>query len=198
MLIFCAIATPCPRAPTSCNPFACRFNVACTPTQPQSWLASHNFQQGRTRSNSAARATSTAHLLRDARRKCTSHTTASAAVGAQRIRPAASFLPTLWPACRHCPATPAMPHPTSLLPAVPGPRALCCALYRTPRYLSARLARPAAFACVVCVCVCVGWCDVPVPVDVFLTFGSAAVCCSVASAFGWFGRCVRFRFRLLV
>jgi hypothetical protein len=95
-------------------------------------------------------------------------------------------------------ALPAMPRPTSLLPAVPGPRALCCALYRTPRYLSARLARPAAFACVVCGCVCVGWCDVPVPVDVFLPFGSAAVCCSVASAFGWFGRCVRFRFRLLV
>ena len=58
-------------------------------------------------------------------------------------------------------ALPAMPHPTSLLPAVPGPRALCCALCRTPQNPSARLARPAAFACVAYVCVWVGvWGDV--------------------------------------
>jgi hypothetical protein len=113
---------PCPRAPTSRNPFVCRFNVACTPAQPQSGLASHNFQQGRTRSSSATRATSTAHLLCNARRTCTSHTTASAAVGAQRIRPAA-----LLPACCHCPATPAMPRPTS-----------CCALLCRPRALYMR------------------------------------------------------------
>ena len=93
-------------------------------------------------------------------------------------------------------ALPAMPLPISLLPSVPGPRALCCACNRTPQSPSARLARPAAFACVVCVCVCVcvcvGWCDAPVPVDVSLVFGSAVVCCSVASAFCWFGRCFAF------
>ena len=43
-----------------------------------------------------------------------------------------------------------------------------------------------------CVCVCIGWCDAPVPVDVSLVFGSAIVCCSVASAFCWFGRCFAF------
>jgi hypothetical protein len=113
---------PCPRAPTSRNPFVCRFNVACTPAQPQSCLASHNFQQERTRSSSATQATSTAHLLCNARRTCTSHTTTSAAMGAQRIRPAASFLPALLPTCCHCLASPAMPQPTTLFPAVPAAR----------------------------------------------------------------------------
>ena len=199
MLIFCAIATPRPRAPTSCNPFVRRFNVACTPAQPQSCLASHNFQQGRTRSSSATRATSTAHLLRNARRKCTSHTTASAAVGAQRIRPAAFFLPT----CSQ--------HATTALPRLPCRTPPRCSLLCLGRAPSAALcagrriiqalawpARPPSPALYMCGCVCVGCCNVPVPVDVFLTFGSAAACCSVASAFVWFGRCVRCRFRLLV
>jgi hypothetical protein len=89
-----------------------------------------------------------------------------------------------------------MPHFTLLLPATPGPRP-SAALYTGARREIPRLARPAwPLSPALCVCVCVGWCDVPVPVDVFLTFGSAAVCCSVASAFGWFGRCVRFRFRI--
>ena len=154
MLVFCAIATPCPRAPTSFNPFACRFNVACTPTQPQACLASHNFQQRRTRDNSATRATSTAHLLRNARRKCTSHTTASAAVGAQRIRPAAFFLPT----CSQ--------HATTALPRLPCRTQPCCSLLCRGRAPFAALctgrrdisvltwpARPPSPALYVCVCV---------------------------------------------
>ena len=174
MLVFCAIATPRPRAPTSCDLFVRRFNVACTPAQPHSCLASHNFQQGRTRSRSATRATSTAHLLGDARRKCTPHTTARAAVGAQRIRPAAFCLPALWPTCCHCHATPATPHTITLRPALPGSCPSRCAVYTAPPSPNARPARPAAVACDVCAMQCavtmLVWCALS---D---TIGSAASC----------------------
>lgn len=108
-------------------------------------------------------------------------------------------MPALFPACCHCHALPAEPLPASLFPAVPGLRpsdALCAGRRDIP--VLAWPARPPSPALYMCGCVCVGCCNVPVPVDVFLTFGSAAACCSVASAFVWFGRCVRCRFRLLV
>ena len=37
---FCAIATPCPRAPTSRNPFVCRCSVWLTPEEPYVQLVS--------------------------------------------------------------------------------------------------------------------------------------------------------------
>ena len=40
---FCAIATPCPRAPTPCNPFVCRSTMICTPAQPHLLVAAHTF-----------------------------------------------------------------------------------------------------------------------------------------------------------
>ena len=108
--------------------------------------------------------------------------------------------------CQHCSqhVATAMPCPPSLSP----PRCfrLCRGLRPSDALCAGRRdipvlawpARPPSPALYMCGCVCVGCCNVPVPVDVFLTFGSAAACCSVASAFVWFGRCVRCRFRLLV
>ena len=102
------------------------------------------------------------------------------------------------PICKHCcqhvtTATCLARHATTHLAAP------CCAgaaplraLHRTQRTPSARPARPPAFACMMYVCVCVGRCDIPVPVDVSLPFGSAVVCYSVASAFCWSGRCFAF------
>jgi hypothetical protein len=71
-----------------------------------------------------------------------------------RNRPTASLLPALLPTCCHCHALPAMPHPTSLLPVVPGPRpsaALCTGRREIP--MLARPARPPSPALYVCVCV---------------------------------------------
>jgi hypothetical protein len=192
MLVFCAIATPRPHAPTPCNPFVRRFNVACTPAQPHSCLASHNFQQRRTRSSSATRATSTAHLLGNARRKCTSHTTAIAAVGSHSAGPAASCFASIVPSMLPLPFLARHAATRLAAPGCAGAAPLCCALYRTPRNTNARPARPAAFAYMMCECVGVGWCDVLMPVDMFLALGSAVVCYSVASAFRWSGRCLAF------
>jgi len=81
-------------------------------------------QHGRTRSRSGKRATSTTHLSRNMRCTSTSRTKAIAA-GCSRLT--ATLLPALLPACCHCtlkleyPATPAIPRPTILHPAVPGP-----------------------------------------------------------------------------
>jgi hypothetical protein len=133
--------------------------VTCTPTQPHPSWASHNFQQGRTRSSSGTRATSTAHLLCNARRTGTSHTTASAAVGAQRIRPAASFMPALLPTCCHCLASPVMPHPTTLFPAVPAARPpFAPGTGRLASPVPARPARPPSPAMVCVQCGVFGWC----------------------------------------
>ena len=65
----------------------------------------------------------------------------------------ASLLPALLPACCHCHALPAMPHPTLLLPVVPGPRpsaALCTGRREIP--MLARPAWPPSPALYVCVC----------------------------------------------
>ena len=154
MLIFCAIATPRPRAPTSCNPFVRRFNMACTPAQPQSCLASHNIQHGRTSSRSGTRAAKTAHPPRNVRSTSTSRTKAVAAGSPPRSRPTASLGYNI--------VASMLPHPclarhVALRLAVPcyaGAASLSCALFRTPRNPKARPARLAAFACFVYVCVC--------------------------------------------
>ena len=122
----------------------------------------------------------------------TSHITAIAAVGSHAAGPAASCFASIVPSMLPLPCLARHAAPRLAAPGCAGAAPLCCALYRTPRNPKARPARPAAFACMVCVCVCVGWCDVPVPVDVFLAFGSAVVCYSVASAFCWFARCFAF------
>ena len=189
MLIFCAIATPRPRAPTSCNPFVRRFNVACTPAQPQSGLASHNIQHGRTSSRSGTRAAKTAHPPRNVRSTSTSRTKAVAAGSPPRSRPTASFGYNI--------VASMLPHPCLArhvalhlaAPCYAGPAPLCCALFRTPRKPNARPAHLAAFAWALCVCVCVGCVLCAVPVDMFLAFGSAVVRYPVASAFCCFVRC---------
>ena len=57
------------------------------------------------------------------------------------------------PACCHCPATPAMPHPISLLPALPGPRPLDAPC--TGRSRSQHPPGPPGRLRLHCVCVCV-------------------------------------------
>ena len=83
-------------------------------------------------------------------------------------------MPTLFPACCHRHALPAMPIPTSLLPAVPGLHP-SDALFTGRREIPtlARPARPPSPA--LYVCVCGGRCDVPVPVSVFRALGSLAM-----------------------
>jgi hypothetical protein len=84
-----------------------------------------------------------------------SRANANAAGSPPRSRPIASPLPALLPACCHCLAFPAMPHSTSLLTAMPGPRpsaALCAGRREIP--LSPRPAWPPSPA--LCVCLCVG------------------------------------------
>ena len=159
MLIFCAIATPRPRAPTSCNPFVRRSSVASTPTRPHLSLALHNSKHGRTRSRSGTRATSTTHPSCNMR--CTSTSRANAiAAGAHRATG-----PQL-PLCQHCcqhvaTATCLARH------AAPHLAAPCCAWAARPLL---RFVQDAAeskcspgppgrlrLRCVcVCVCVCVG------------------------------------------
>ena len=39
---------PCPRAPTSRNPFVCRWPTTCTPTQAPTWVRAHNSQHRNT------------------------------------------------------------------------------------------------------------------------------------------------------
>jgi hypothetical protein len=117
----------------------------------------------------------------------TSHTKVIAAGSPPHSRPTASLLPTLLPACCHCLALPAMLHSTSLHPDLPGPRpsaALCTKRREIP--MPARPARPPPPA--LCVRERERWCDVPVPVDVLLAFGSAVVWYSIASAFRCFVR----------
>ena len=73
--------------------------------------------------------------------------------------PAAFCLPALWPACCHCPATPATPHTIMLRPALPGPCPSRCAVYKAP--LSPMLARPARpvspAKCVLCSVLSLRW-----------------------------------------
>ena len=154
MLIFCAIATPRPRAPTSCNPFVRRVNVACTPAQPQSGLASHNIQHGRTSSRSGTRAAKTAHPPRNVRSTSTSCTKAVAADSPPLSRPTASFGYNI--------VASMLPHPCLArhvalhlaAPCYAGPAPLCCALFWTPRKPNARPPHLAALAWALCVCVC--------------------------------------------
>jgi hypothetical protein len=126
------------RTHTSRNPFVRRSTVECTPTQPHSSLASHNLQHGRTRSRSGTRATSTAHPLTqhcDVRARL-AHKQMRLRLGAHRA--AGSQHPFCQHRCQHVatalpPATPAIPRPTILHPAVlllgPRPRPLTLSPY---------------------------------------------------------------------
>jgi hypothetical protein len=155
MLIFCAIATPCPRAPTSCNPFVRRFNVACTPTQPHSCWASHNLQSGMTGTRSGTRATPTAHPSSNVRCTSTSRANAIAAGSPPRSRPTAS------PFCQHC-----CQHAATAWPCPPCRTSPCCSLLcrgRAPllHYIqdaakSQGSPGPPGRSRLHCVCVCVG------------------------------------------
>ena len=157
MLVFCAIATPCPRAPTSCNPLVRRFNVACTPTQPQLSSASHNSKNGRTGSRPGTRATSTTHPSCNMRGTSTSRANAIAAGARRATGPQRPF-------CQHCcqhvaTATCLARH------AAPHLAAPCCAWAARPllRFVqdaaeSKRSPGPPGRLRLRCVCVCVGGC----------------------------------------
>ena len=96
------------------------------------------------------------HPSRNVRGTSASRANANAAGSPPRSRPIASPLPALLPACCHCLAFPAMPHSTSLLTAMPGPRP-SAALYAGRREIpvSPRPAWPPSPALYVCVCVMV-------------------------------------------
>ena len=153
MLIFCAIATPRPRAPTSCNPFVRRFNVACTPTQPQLSSASHNSKNGRTGSRSGTRATSTTHPSCNMRGTSTSRANAIAAGARRATGPQRPF-------CQHC-----CQHVATALPCPPCRTSPPCSLLcrgRAPQLRSIQDAAksqsspgPPGRLRLLCVCVCV-------------------------------------------
>ena len=156
MLIFCAIATPCPRAPTSCNPFVRRFNVACTPTQPHSCWASHNLQSGMTGTGSGTRATPTAHSSHNVRCASTSCANAIAARAHRATGPQRPFCQH-W--CQHvatatCLARHAAPHL-----AAPCCSGAACPLLRFEQDAAKSQCSPGPPGrlrlCCRCVCVCV-------------------------------------------
>jgi hypothetical protein len=168
----CAIATAGPRAPTSCNPFVYRSTVVCTPAQPQSSLASHTHTpslpsaHGRTRSWSGYEGDiDSASLTQRAMYEHVSHKCdcgwEPTAQQAHSI-PFASIVVSMLP-------LPCLARHAALHLAAP-----CYAGGGTSRNPNVPPARLAAFACVVCVCGG-GWCDVPVPVDVFLSRGCPVV-----------------------
>ena len=168
--------------------------MTCTPEQPHLLVDAHSFStrvEDRRKVMDAA-GINGVHPPCNVRCVSTSHITAIAAVGSHAAGPAASCFASIAPSMLPLPCLARHAAPRLAAPGYAGAAPLCCALYRTPRNPNARPARPAAFACMVCVCVCVGWCDVMSLVDVFLAFGSAVVCYSVASAFCWFARCFAF------
>ena len=154
MLVFCAIATPRPRAPTSCNPFVRRFNVACTPAQPHSCLASHNLQHGRTGSRPGTRATPTGihHATYDVRAR---RAQMRLRLGAHRAAG------PLHPFCQHC-----CQHAATAWPCPPCLTSPCSSLLRRGRAPLLRYIQDAAESQgspgppgrshLHCVCVCVG------------------------------------------
>jgi hypothetical protein len=156
MLIFCAIATPRPRAPTSCNPFVRRFNMACSPTQPQLSSTSHNSEHGKTGSRSGTRATSTTHPSCNMRGTSTSRASAIAAGARRATGPQRPFCQHC---CQHvatatCLARHAAPHLAA--PCCPG---AACPLLRFEQDAAKSQCSPGPPGrlrlCCMCVCVCV-------------------------------------------
>ena len=152
---------PCPRAPTSRDPFVCRCPMPCTPEQPHLLVAAHNpnmvkdrrqvMDAGDIDSASSVQRATYERISHDRDRGCASHAHQPSSVHfASSI---ASMLPLPCLACH------AAPHFAT--PCYAGAVPSCCALYRLPRDLSARPARPAASpaicVCAIC-CSYAGWC----------------------------------------
>jgi hypothetical protein len=142
---------PCPRAPTSRDPFVCRCPMPCTPEQPHLLVAAHNpnmvkdrrqvMDAGDIDSASSVQRATYERISHDRDRGCASHAHQPSSVHfASSI---ASMLPLPCLACH------AAPHFAT--PCYAGAVPSCCALYRLPRDLSARPARPAASPAI-CVC----------------------------------------------
>ena len=144
MLIFCAIATPCPRAPTSCNPFVCRSTMTCTPAQPHLLVAAHNFCRVEITKKvmDAADINKTFFVQRTTGERI--HGTAIAAIALHAAGPAASYFANIVPSLLPLPCLACHVATHHAVPCCAGRAPSFRAWYRTPREPSARPARPTA------------------------------------------------------
>ena len=141
---FCAIATPCPRAPTPCNPFVSRSTMTCTPAQPHLLVAAHNFCRVEITKTvmDAADINKTLFVQRTTGERI--HGTAIAAIALHAAGPAASYFANIVPSMLPLPCLACHVATHHAVPCCAGRAPSFCAWYKTPREPSARLARPTA------------------------------------------------------